>query len=132
MASKFKVKNGPGILTLEEVVIGSQMTPVAVHLRQETAPGSGIMQDMDLTNKEWACHVKDNLKADVQPDTEITAVARVPLTGGWMDLYLDGTKTATLREGTYYGSLKVWPTGSEELGDTVLVIELPLKYEATR
>lgn len=132
MAAKFKLKNGPAIITLEEVVIGSQMTPVAVHLRQETSPGSGVMVDMDLTNKTWECHVKDNLKGDVNPDTEITAVARLPLTSGWLDLLLDGTKTGTLKEQEYFASLKVWPTGSPELGDTLLILVLPLKYEATR
>jgi hypothetical protein len=132
MATKIKVKNGPAVLTLEEVVIGSQMTPITIHLREETSPGSGIMQDMDLSNKAWAVHVKDNLKSDVEPDVEITAVARTPLTGGLMDLTLDGEETTKLLEKLYYGSVKIWPAGSPELGTTVMVIELPVKYEATR
>lgn len=132
MAAKFKAKNGPAILELEEVVIGSQCTPIAVRLREETAPGSGVFADMDLTGKTLQCDVKDNLKNDINADAQFTVVPRTPLTSGWVDLYMDGTVTATLLQKTYYGSLKVWPTANPELGDTVLVIVMPVKYEATR
>lgn len=132
MAQKLKVNNGPGLLILQQITIGSQMTPLALHIVQETSPGSGIMEDMDLTDMTVACHVKDNLKRDVEPDMTVTVTMRQPLTGGWVDLNMDGTETAKGGERLYYGSVKVWPTANPELGVTVLRIEMPFVYEATR
>lgn len=129
MADRIMVPNGPDVLVLEEVIIGSQL-PVAVYVEQETAFQSGIFVPYDFTGVTLACDVRDNLRSD-QPEVSFDCVPRVA-EPGWVDLLLDGTGTAMLLDHEYRASLKVWPTGSPELGDTLLVIVMPMKYEATR
>lgn len=133
MGQRIKSKNGPSVLELQEVVIGSKLD-IAAKLRIETAPASGIFVDLDFTTKEFACHVKDNLKADTVPDAVFTCTPRGNGIGntGWIDLHMDGAETAKLSEREYFASLKVWPTGSPLEGDTFLVIVMPVKWEATR
>jgi hypothetical protein len=134
MAQRIKIENGPAEVLLEECVIGSQVTPIAVHLEEETAPDSGVFADMDFTNKEFQCLVKLHPKEEDNGEAiaAFAIVPRTPLTSGWLDMYLDGTATEAMVEKTYQASLKVWPAGSPELGDTMIVFELPMKYRATR
>ena len=78
-------------------------------------------------------HVKDSPKNDVLPDCEFTVVKRDQITEpGWVDLTLDGTITGALIEKTFYSSVKIYPTGSPAQGTTVAVINMPVKWRATR
>lgn len=132
MGKTFKVKNGPSVMELQEVVIGS-MLHIAVRIREETFAGSGILVPMNLDDRTLECHVKDSLKGDVTPDFEFLVIPRNQVTEeGWTDLYLMGDVTGNATEKTWYGSLKVWPTADPTAGVTVFVIHMPFKYEATR
>jgi hypothetical protein len=132
MATKIKIKNGPAQIEVEEVVIGSRFQ-VAFKVEQETGPNTGVFAAVNLTGYTLQAHVKDNLRNDTLPDVEFTITKRNQTTEtGWVDLLLDGTVTSSLSEKTYYASLKMWETGSPELGDTLAVITMPVKYEATR
>lgn len=133
MGQKIKANNGPALLTLQEVVIGSKLD-IAAKVRIETAPGSLVFVDVDFTTKEYACHVKDNLRNDVLPDVAFVCTPRGNAVGntGWIDLHLSGLETAKLSEREYHASLKIWPTGQPLEGDTFLVIVMPVKFEATR
>lgn len=132
MASKIKIKNGPALVEVEEVVIGSRLA-VAFKVEQETGPNTGIYAALDLTGYDLECHVKDNLRGDVTPDVTFTITKRNQGTEpGWLDMLLTGTQTTTLSEKEYRASLKIWQTGSPELGDTLAVLVLPVKFQATR
>lgn len=128
MASTFKVKTGPSILALDEVVIGSQLL-IAVYLEEELT--AGVFTPMSLTGKTLLCQVKLTPRTEVSPDLTFTCVARA-LEPGWIDLSLTGTQTGTLSERTYEASLKIYPTDTPSAGDTAFVITMPMKYRATR
>jgi hypothetical protein len=133
MGTTVKKKNGPTIVELQEVVIGSRLR-VSVKVEKEVT--EGVFSAMDFTGHDMTCHIKDNTRNDVQPDASFVATPRGSGVGdlGWVDLDIDGSTSGTgaLSERDYEASLKVWPTGHEEDAETVVVIKMPVRYRATR
>ena len=124
------VRNGPTVIMLQEVVIGSLLS-IAVAITEESAPD--VFTPMDLTGMTVLAHIKDNPRLDVAPDFEFVVTKRDQVTErGWVNLVLDGTVTGVMAERQYQASVKVFETGSAELGTTVAVIVLPTKFRATR
>lgn len=129
MAQTATVKNGVSTLSLEEVVIGSQLR-IAVYFERLVSQSPDVYEPIDFTDKVLQADVKIRPSKEIVADTEFTCDIRVD--PGWVDLTLDGTATGLLLEKTYEGSLKVWPTDHPEQGDTILIIIMPMKYKATR
>lgn len=130
MPQEVKIPNGVPVFQLEEVIIGSQFK-FAVRFRRLISSDPDVFQDFDFTGMTLKADVKDKPAREVTADAEITCTARVP-NDGWVDFFMDGEMTGTLVEHDYEASFKVWPTGNEELGDTLCVLILPMKYLATR
>lgn len=130
MAQTVVIPNGVPILKLEEIVIGSQFN-FAVQFERRISENPDVFEPLDFTGMTLEAHIKDKPSKEVAPDAEFVCVPRV--TGdGWVDLILDGTATGLLEEHEYQSSLKVWPDGFAEKGDTLLVLILPMKFKATR
>ena len=132
MGTKVKVKNGPSILELEEVVIGSQLR-IALLCERQISEDPDVFEPLDFDTLEIQADIKDKLK-DVDVDASFICTPRgnLPEDAGWVDLMLDGTVSGTLLEKIYEASVKVWPVGEPEHGDTLTIITMPLKYRATR
>lgn len=129
MADRIICPNGPDILVLEEVIIGSQLR-IAAYIEQETGFQTGIFNPYNFTGVTLACDVRDDLRSG-SPVASFTCTPRVGQPG-WVDLLLDGTATLALYDHDYKASLKVWPTSSPQLGDTLMVILMPMKFAGTR
>lgn len=129
MAQTISVPNGPPTLELEECVIGSQIR-VAMQFEQLVEGTTDTFEPMDFTNMVLKAEVKDKPSKDVIADAEFECLARG--VDGWVDMTLDGEATGALSPRRYEASLKVWPTGHPEQGDTIFVIGLPMKYRSTR
>lgn len=121
--------NSVPVIRLTEVVIGSQFK-FAVFFERLISEDPDVFEPFDFTGMTLQADVKDRPSKDVLPDAQLTCVPRVD--PGWVDFSMDGDVTLTLLQKEYSASIKVWPTGSPELGDTLLVLILPMKYEATR
>jgi hypothetical protein len=77
--------------------------------------------------------VDKDLDADKDGEFQVTARGDTdPDDAGWVDLYLDGTATGLFPKGEFWSSLKVYPAGLEEKGDTLAVLKLPFVFKATR
>lgn len=128
-----KVRNGAAIFQMEEIVIGSQFR-FALQIKNETAVGSGVFTPMNLDGYTVEAHIKDNVKNDVTPDAQFTVTKRIQVGVdiGWVDMIVDGTVTGALLQKDYESSVKVYPTGQPQFGDTVAVLVLPMKFRATR
>lgn len=129
MAQKSVVANGVPILELEEAVIGSQLK-ISVYFERLVSENPDVFAAVDFTGMTLKAEIKDKVKTDTVADAEFVCATRVE--AGWVDLTLSGTITATLAEKVYYSSLKVWPTGQPEKGDTLVAITIPMKFKATR
>lgn len=129
MAQTSKVMNGISILELEEIVIGSEFK-IAALFERLVSEDPDVYEPIDFTGMTIKADVKDRPSKEVEPDTTFVCVPRAE--AGWIDFSLDGTATGLLKQKTYYASVKVWPTDSPEKGDTLLVIQMPMKYKATR
>lgn len=130
MAQKEVIPNGVPIIAVEEVVIGSQFK-FAVQFERLISEDPDVFEPLDFDGMTLKADVKDKPAKDILPDAQFQCTARI--TGdGWVDFLMDGDATGTLSQRTYEASFKVWPTGNPELGDTLLVFELPMVYKATR
>lgn len=130
MAEVVTVENGVSILQLEEVVIGSQLK-IAVLFERLISENPDVFEPITFTGFTFKAEVKDKPSREILFDTEFDCVPRVGQPG-WVDFTLDGDKTGLLEQRTYQASVKVWPNGFPENGDTLLVIVLPMKFKATR
>lgn len=123
------VNNAVSVLELEEVVIGSQLK-ISIQFERLVSENPETFEGIDFTGMTLKAEIK------LRPSKDVTAVAEFVCTTraepGWVDLTLDGDVTGLLLERKYESSLKVWPTNSPELGDTLIAIILPMKYRATR
>lgn len=129
MAQKILIPNGVPIISLEEVVIGSQFK-FAVRFERLISESPDVFEPFDFTNMELKADIKDKPTKEVVPDATFECTPRG--VDGWVDFLIDGTVTGLLLPREYDASFKVWPIGSPELGDTLLVFILPMVYKATR
>lgn len=129
MPQTISVKNAVPVIKVEEVVIGSQFK-FAIQFERLISEDPDVFESFDFTGMTFKADIKDQPSQEIVPDAQLTCTPRE--TGGWVDLFLDGTVTGTLLERKYETSVKVWPTGSPEQGDTLIVLVLPMKYKATR
>lgn len=131
MGQIIEVDNEAPTFKVKEVVIGSQWK-FAIRFRRLLSRDPDIFSDFDFVGMTLECDVKDKPKTDVEPDAVITCTRRIA-NDGWVDFYMDGNETDKLLPNkTYFASLKVYPDGSPELGDTLCKLELPAKLLATR
>ena len=131
MAQVIEYDNGVPVIKLKEVVIGSQFK-FAVFFERLVSEDPDVFEPFDFTGMTLQADVKDRPSKDVTADAEITCTPRTGLDIGWVDFYMSGDVTGTLLQKEYNASIKVWPTGSPEQGDTLLSLILPMRYEATR
>ena len=130
MAQIIDIDNEAPIFNVKEVVIGSQWK-FAVRFRRLVSQNPDSYSDFDFTDMTLECDVKDKPKTDVEPDAVITCMPRFT-NDGWVDFFMSGETTATLLPKSYLASLKVYPTDSPELGDTLCQFKLNVKLLATR
>lgn len=129
MAQTVVVNNGIPRIELEEVVIGSQLK-LAVYFEKLISEAPVTFAAFDFTGYTIQADIKLNPAKDAIAAASFVCTPRVD--AGWIDFYLAGTTTDDLLPKTYEASVKVWPTGQPEKGDTLLEISLPMKYKATR
>lgn len=130
MAQTTNVANGVSVIVLEEVVIGSQLK-FSVQFEQLVSEEPDVFTPMDFSDKVLQADIKLKPSIEVEPDAQFVCVARDD-GSGWVDLTLDGEASGALIAKKYESSLKVWPIGHPEQGDTLLVIVMPMKFLATR
>lgn len=130
MAQIIDIDNEAPIFNVKEVVIGSQWK-FAIRFRHLVSQDPDTFADFDFSGMILEADVKDKPKTDVTPDAVITCTPRVP-NDGWVDFFMDGDATASLLPKKYLASLKVYPTGHPELGDTLCQFTLNVKLMATR
>lgn len=129
MAQTIPVKNAVPVIAMEEIIIGSQFK-FALQFEKLISENPDVFEPFNFTGMTLKADIKNRPSKEIEADAEFVCTPRV--SGGWVDLFLNGTVSGTLTETTYYCSLKVWPTAFPEQGDTLLVITLPMKYKATR
>jgi hypothetical protein len=110
------------------VPVGSQVT-FALLLDEEVSPG--VTQPINLTGKSFKAHLRRDLRS-LEKDGEWTVTPRNPLSSGWVDFVLTGTTTASLGEGDFHFSAKMFDTGDEATSRHICVGVLPLRWVATR
>lgn len=129
MAQITKVPNAVPVIQLEEVVIGSQFK-FAVQFERLISENPDVFEALDFAGMTVVADIKDRPSRDIAADAALVCTPRN--VDGWVDFFMSGEVTGTLLEREYQASVKVFPTGSPELGDTLLVLLLPMKYLATR
>lgn len=129
MAQKVSISNGVPIISLEEVVIGSQFK-FAIRFERLISENPDVFEPLDFTGMTLKADVKDKPSKDIEADAAFQCTPRND--DGWVDFLMDGEVTGALLAHTYQASVKIWPDGSPELGDTLLVFELPMVFKATR
>lgn len=129
MVQTTNVPNAIPILKLEEVVIGSQLR-LAAYFERLVDDDPETFEPIDFTDWELKADIKLKPNKEVEPDANFVCTPRV--VPGWVDFVLDGTSTGSLLQKTYKASVKIWPVGHPEQGETLWVIVLPMKFEATR
>lgn len=137
MGATIKIDNGPVIFKLQEIVVGSRAR-CAIKIEQNI---NGVWSPMDFSGLGLVCHVKDNVKNDVDPDATWNVVARG--TGpdlGWLDCEMSASATTALgaigagvpgSPKMYEASIKVVP-GDPDDAETVAVLLMPVVWRATR
>lgn len=129
MAQIVSVLNGAPTFELEECVIGSQIR-LAFQFETLVEGTENTYIPMDFTGMELKAEIKDKPAKETEPDGEFVCTDRGE--DGWVDLILDGDISGTFSQRRYEASLKVWPIGHPEQGDTLAIIGMPMKYRSTR
>lgn len=129
MAQEVSISNGVPIISLEEVVIGSQFK-FAVRFERLISENPDVFAPLDFTGMTIKADVKDKPAKDILPDATFQCIPRND--DGWVDFLMTGEVTGALLPHGYEASVKVWPTPNPELGDTLLVFIIPMVFKATR